>query len=62
MQTEIKDGYLAIMLPMEKDLPLSRSGKTRIVASTRGNVKTSATFNGQPVTVTLTAYIRNDTE
>jgi hypothetical protein len=35
----------------------SQSGKTLVVASTRGNLKTTAMIDGKPVTVGLNAYI-----
>lgn len=37
----------------------SASGKTLVVASTRGNLKTNAKVNGQFVTLGLNAYIPN---
>ncbi len=37
---------------------LSSSGKTLIVASTGGNVVTTATIDGKPVVVGLNAYVR----
>ena len=36
----------------------SASGKTLVVASTHGNVVTTATVQGRPVTLGLNAYIR----
>lgn len=57
MKAEIIDGNLVITLPMQTPQP-SASGKTLVVASTRGNVATSALVNGQPVTIGVNAYIR----
>jgi hypothetical protein len=37
----------------------SASGKTLVIASTRGNLKTDQVYNGQPVTVGLNVYIPN---
>jgi hypothetical protein len=37
--------------------PVSSTGKSRTVASTRGNVKTDITILGKPLTVGLNAYI-----
>jgi hypothetical protein len=36
----------------------SASGKTLVVASTHGNVVTSAMVQGKPVTIGLNAYIK----
>jgi len=36
----------------------SASGKTLVIASTRGNVVSDATFNGKSVTVGCNCYIR----
>ena len=58
MKVELKDGSLVITLPCEqKDPPVSKSGKSRVVASTRGNVQTSLQIKGKNVTVGANAYI-----
>lgn len=56
MQVEIKDNNLVITIPLERPRP-SSSGKTLVVASSNGNVKTTALVDGKPVTVGLNAYI-----
>lgn len=56
MNAEIKDGFLIIKLPLQTPTP-SASGKTLVVASSRGNVKTSVTVEGKQVTVGVNAYI-----
>jgi hypothetical protein len=56
MKTEIKDGNLIITIPMQTPTP-SASGKTLVVASTRGNMKTALLIDGKPVTIGLNAYI-----
>lgn len=48
---------MTIVLPMQAPAP-SASGKTLVVASTRGNLATAATINGQPVVIGVNAYIR----
>ena len=58
MQVEIKDGNLVITIPMQKPAP-SASGKTLVVASSRGNKATAALVDGKPIIVGLNAYIRN---
>jgi uncharacterized protein (AIM24 family) len=37
----------------------SASGKTLVLLSSRGNLKTDQSYNGQPVTVGLNVYIPN---
>lgn len=36
----------------------SASGKTLVVASSRGNIQTEAKIDGKPVTIGFNAYIR----
>ena len=57
MKAEIKDGNLIITIPLDTPKP-SASGKTLVVASTRGNVATAAQVNDKPVTIGLNAYIQ----
>jgi hypothetical protein len=57
MQTEIRDNKLCIEIDLEKPTP-SASGKTLIVASTRGNVVTTAEVDGKRITIGLNAYIK----
>ena len=57
MQAEIdSNNNLVIRIPLEKPT-LSSTGKTLVVASSRGNVKTAVLIDGKPVTVGLNAYI-----
>jgi len=48
--------FLFIRLPLQPPTP-SASGKTLVVATTRGNRPTSAVIDGKPVTVGVNAYI-----
>jgi len=57
MTATIKDNKLTIVIDMQAPMP-SSSGKSLTVASTRGNVTTTATVNGKPVTIGLNAYIK----
>jgi len=57
MKVEIKDNKLYIEIDLEKPTP-SASGKTLVVASTRGNAVTTAKINDKPVTIGLNAYIK----
>jgi hypothetical protein len=57
METKIEDSHLVIRIPLQTPTP-SSSGKTLIVASTGGNVVTTAMVDGKPVVVGLNAYIK----
>jgi len=57
MKVEIKNKKLYIEIDLEEPTP-SSSGKTLVVASTRGNTATTAEVNGKPVTIGLNAYIK----
>jgi hypothetical protein len=56
MKAEIKDGKLIVTIDMQAPTR-SASGKTLVVASSRGNQKTDATVQGQAVIIGLNAYI-----
>jgi hypothetical protein len=49
--------YLVIKIEMQQ-AERSASGKTMVVASTHGNVKTEAKVDGNPITVGLNAYYK----
>ncbi len=55
MKAEIKDGFLIVTMPLQPPTA-SASGKTKVIASTRGN-KVLTTHDGKPVTIGLNAYI-----
>lgn len=55
---EIKGGNLIVTIPLNANPTRSASGKTLMVASTHGNVPTTAQINGKPVIVGLNAYIK----
>ncbi len=57
MTVEIKGNKLCIEIDLEKPTP-SSSGKTLVVASTRGNAVTTAEVDGKSVTIGLNAYIK----
>lgn len=54
----IKDGKLIITLDVQNPPVPSATGKTLVVASTRGNIATTAQVNGQPVILGVNAYIK----
>ena len=58
MKAEIKNGKLIIEIDVEKPTP-SKTGKTLVVASSHGNIATTATIDGKPVIIGLNCYIRN---
>lgn len=51
-----KTNTITIVAPLQTPTP-SATGKTMVVASSRGNVKTTATIDGKPVTIGFNAYI-----
>ncbi len=57
MQAEIKNNDLVITIPMGTPTP-SASGKSLIVASSRGNKPTAVVVDGKPLIVSLNAYIQ----
>jgi hypothetical protein len=57
MKVEIKGNELIITVEMQTPTP-SASGKTLVVASSRGNQVTTAMVDGKPVVVGLNAYIK----
>lgn len=57
VKIDTKAKTVTIIMDLEDPTP-SASGKTLVVASSRGNQKTEATVNGQPVTVGVNAYIK----
>jgi len=57
MKVEIKGNQLILTMDMQTPAP-SASGKTLVVASSRGNQKTDAMVDGKNVTVGFNAYIK----
>lgn len=56
MTVEKRGNRLYIEIDLEKPTP-SSSGKTLVVASSRGNAVTTAEVDGKPITIGLNAYI-----
>ena len=56
MNVTIEKNELVIRLPLQTPAA-SASGKTLVVASSRGNVQTTAEVNGKRVVVGVNAYI-----
>ncbi len=57
LKVEQKENKLYIEIDLEKPTR-STSGKTLVVASTRGNVVTDVMVDGKPVTIGINAYIK----
>jgi hypothetical protein len=57
VKVTIENGELVIRLPLNKAPTPSSTGKTLVVATSRGNQRTEAVVNGQPVIVGVNAYI-----
>lgn len=58
MDVTIENGVLVIKIKMDNPPKRSASGKTLVVASSRGNVVTTAMVQGKPVVIGLNAYIQ----
>ena len=61
MKVSIQNGELVIRLPLNQPPVPSASGKTLVIASTRGNQRSDAVVDGQPVIVGVNAYIARPT-
>ena len=57
MTATIEGNDLVIRIPVNHDPQPSTSGKTLVVASSRGNKETEAVILGQKIVVGLNAYI-----
>ena len=57
MKATIENGELVIRIPVQDPPRPSKTGKTLIVATSGGNVATTANVDGKPVIVGLNAYI-----
>lgn len=57
MEVNISKNKLIIEIELQPPTP-SASGKTLVVATTRGNVVTQAKIDGKPITIGLNAYIK----
>ena len=60
MDVKIEGDVLVIRIACNvTNPPTSASGKSRVVASTRGNKVTGLEIDGKPLTIGLNAYISN---
>lgn len=56
METKVRNGNLIVVLPLEEP-KLSASGKTMVVASSRGVRKTTCRLDGEIVCVIANAFV-----
>lgn len=56
MEIKVIDGNLVISLPLQVP-QRSKTGRSRIVATTAGFVKTNCLVEGQPVSISINACI-----
>lgn len=59
MNVTVENNELVIRVPLGIPQP-SASGKTLVVASSRGNLKTTAMIQGKAIVIGLNAYIAKD--
>jgi len=59
MKAEIKGKKLIIEIDLDEERKPSASGKSLVVASTRGNVTTDVKVDGKPLVVALNAYVKS---
>jgi hypothetical protein len=57
MKAKIEEKYLIVKLPIENPMPLSKKGKSFLLATSHGIQKTSLMVDGKAVHVVLTAFI-----
>ncbi len=55
---KIEHGLMTIQIPIEDPPALSASGKSKVIASTRGNQVTDREIDGKLITIGLNAYIK----
>lgn len=58
MKVTIEKGELIIRMPVSDPPVPSKSGKSLVVATTRGNVEADFKVNGKPLYIGMNAYIK----
>jgi len=58
MEVEIKDGKLVITMPISPRT--SKSGKSTVIASSGGNIRTMVEYEGKPIVVGINCYVSKD--
>ena len=59
MKASLKNGVLTIEIPVNPTPIASKSGKSKVIASTNGNVVTNVLVDGKPLIIGLNAYTKN---
>ncbi len=59
MQIEIKEtnGLKSLVITMPIAPATSKSGKSMVIASTHGNIRTMTDYDGKPITIGVNAYV-----
>jgi len=57
VKVTIENSELVIRLPLNNPPVPSATGKTLVVASSRGNQRTATLLDGQPIVVGVNAYV-----
>lgn len=60
MKAKLRNGMLIIKLPLVIPPKVSKSGKTLLVASSRGVRRTVLRVDGKPICITVNAFIRSN--
>jgi len=60
MKASIKGGTLFLEIPINTPATPTSTGKSLMVATTKGNIKTELVVDGKPLTVSVNAYIAKD--
>lgn len=58
MEAKLTNGKLIVEIDVNKPPVPSKTGKTLVVASSKGNMPTTVTLNGKVLIVGINAYIR----
>jgi hypothetical protein len=58
LSAKIEKGQLVLSLPVEANPMPSKSGKTILVATTRGPQSTTVIHDGKPLIVSINAYVK----
>lgn len=58
MDVKVVNGIMTITVPLNATPTPSASGKSLVLFSTQGNVKTPVEVQGKPVTIGLNVYIK----
>jgi hypothetical protein len=60
MEVKVEKDVLVIRIPIRKDPKPSASGKTIVLASSSGNVKTGVKYKDKEIVIGLNAYYKSE--